>query len=240
MALAFFLSSSSVSVLDTDANLASRAFFLDACFLCVCASSEIWAICLKKRVVGRHPWTRATSCLLNLWTMHAEGHPHECLVSFPPKSLQSQSLSTWQLACQSSNHAYCIYLFLVVRGTLNWLMPWTLIGWESSMDPRYMDNLENNTFSFVLLQWKKKLWTKRRTSLCRTSVAPSTTSIASLSCQWLATRSTSCMHGHALVCLPMSWLINCCSYPASPFPRCHSQCTTIVPLCQLAIHWSAT
>ena len=35
-----------------------------------------------------------------------------------------------------------------------------LIGLESSMDPRYMDNLEKNTLSFVLLQWKK-LWTKR-------------------------------------------------------------------------------
>ena len=30
-----------------------------------------------------------------------------------------------------------------------------MIGWESSMDPRYMDTLENNTFSNALLQWKK-------------------------------------------------------------------------------------
>ena len=28
------------------------------------------------------------------------------------------------------------------------------------MDPRYMDNLEKNTFSFVLLQ-EKKVWNKR-------------------------------------------------------------------------------
>ena len=33
-------------------------------------------------------------------------------------------------------------------------MPYTLIGWESSMDPRYMDTLENNTFSIALLQEK--------------------------------------------------------------------------------------
>ena len=29
-----------------------------------------------------------------------------------------QSLSTWQPACKSSNHAHCIYLFRTVRGTL--------------------------------------------------------------------------------------------------------------------------
>ena len=33
-------------------------------------------------------------------------------------------------------------------------MPETMIGWESSMDPRYMDTLENNTFIIALLQWK--------------------------------------------------------------------------------------
>ena len=56
--------------------------------LCVCVSSEIWAMCLKKSIVGYHLWTRAAGCLLNLWTMHAVGYPHECLVSFPPKSLR--------------------------------------------------------------------------------------------------------------------------------------------------------
>ena len=92
---------------------------MDACSLRVCASSKIWAMCLKKRVVGRHPWTRAAGCLLNLWTMHAVGYPYECLVSFPPKSLRLcvNPYQHWQPTCKSSNHAHYIYLFRTVCGT---------------------------------------------------------------------------------------------------------------------------
>ena len=48
---------------------------------------------------------------------------------------------------------------LVVERSLK-LDALTLIGWESSMDPRYMDNLEKNTFKSCT-PTMKKLWTKR-------------------------------------------------------------------------------
>ena len=71
---------------------------MDACSLCVCASSKIWAMCLKKRAIGLHPWTRVAGCLLNLRTMHAAGHPDCVWNSFNPNMLHNPHISKWQPA----------------------------------------------------------------------------------------------------------------------------------------------